>query len=368
MRARPNGTMERYSPREMEESGMRASRRILIVSAALLCFAAPAWAGGADRLGTAGAQELRIPVGAASIALGGASVAVGDGLGNLYWNPASLAAVDHSEAMVSYSTYLADCDVNYGAIATPLGSQGVIAASVKVLNIGDITVTTEDSPEGTGQILAPSYAVFGLSYGRRMTDRVLVGATGMMVMERIADMKAQGFALDLGVQYDTGWQGLRFGFAMKNVGSSMQFEGPNLEQRVVLPTDDPSAQPHVVSLQATAFEIPTFLQLGAAYDVPISDKHRATVVGTFQSNNFSTDEYRLGAEYHVGSHLILRGGFQGQLAVQEQSQQSGYLYNFSYGAGLNFNMGDLPVQFDWAGTRVGEFFDDFQQFSLRMAF
>jgi hypothetical protein len=353
----------------MEESGMRASLRILIVSGGLLWIAATAWAGGADRLGTAGAQELRIPVGAASIALGGASVAVGDGLGNLFWNPASLAAVDHSEAIVSYSTYLADCDVNYGAISTTLGSQGVIAASIKVLNIGDITVTTEDSPEGTGQVLTPSHAVFGLSYGRRMTDRVLIGATGMMVMERIADMKAQGFALDLGVQYDTGWQGLRFGFAMKNVGSSMEFDGPNMEQRIVLPGDDPSAQPHVVTLQATAFEIPTYLQLGAAYDLPISEKHTATVLGTFQSNNFSTDEFRLGGEYHVGRILTLRGGFQGQLAVQEQSRQSGYLYGLSYGAGLNFNLGDMPLQFDWAGTSVGEdYFDDFQQFSLRLAF
>ena len=347
---------------------MRASRVILIVSSALLWLAAPAWAGGLERVGTAGAQELRIPVGAASIALGGASVAMGDGLGNLFWNPASLAATDHSEAMVSYNTYLADSKVNYGAVATPLGSQGMIALSMKVLSIGDITVTTEDAPEGTGEILSPNFSVFGVSYGRRMTDRVLIGATGMLVTERVADMSAQGFAVDLGVQYDTGWRGLRFGFAMKNVGPTMQYDGGNLEQRIVLPTDDPSAQPHVVRLQSTSFEIPSYLQIGAAYDVPMGEKNSATLYGTFQGNNFSTDEFRLGAEYHLGQHLHLRGGFQGQAAIQTADRQADYLYNFSYGAGLNFKLGDNPLSFDWAGTRVGEFFDDFQQFSLRLAF
>src|SRR5690242_20250391 len=105
---------------------------------ALLGVAGTAWAGGLDRLGTSGAQELRIPVGAASIAIGGSAVAMGNGLGNLYYNPASLAAVDEAEAMVAYSTYLADCKVNYGAVSTKLGSAGNVALAVKVLNVGDI--------------------------------------------------------------------------------------------------------------------------------------------------------------------------------------------------------------------------------------
>lgn len=347
---------------------MRAFYGIIALAAALLGMAGPAAAGGLDRIGTSGAQELRIPVGAASIAIGGSAVALGNGIGNIYYNPASLAAVDEAEAIVSYSTYLADSKVNYGAVSTKVGSAGNVALSFKVLNIGDIIVTTEDAPEGTGEILNPTFSVFGLSYGRRMTDRVLVGFTTNYISEKIAQTSATGFAADFGVQYDTGWRGLRFGFAMKNVGPNMHFSGPNFEQRITLPGDDPSAQPHVVQLESTSFELPSYLQIGVSYDLGISEKQHATVYGTFQGNNFSTDEYRMGAEYLLGEHLALRGGYVGQLALKDSNRQGDYLYSFNYGAGLNFKLGDRPLSFDWAGSHVGQFFSDNQQASLKISF
>lgn len=356
------------SSKEMEETGMRAFASFFVLPVLVLFAAAPGWAGGIERLGTAGAQELRIPVGAAFVALGGSSVAHGGGLENLFWNPASLASSDQSEAIVSHSSYLVESEVNYGAVSVPVGSAGMFAVSVKVLSVGDITVTTEEAPEGTGEILSPNFAVVGFSYGRRLTDRVLFGLTGSLINERVSDLSARGFAIDLGVQYDTGWRGLRFGFAMKNIGPNMEYSGGNLEQRLIIPEDDPTAQPHVVSLQSTSFELPSYLQMGAAYDLSLSEKAEATVFGTFQGNNFTTDEYRLGAECRIGRALALRAGFQGQVPLKEENRQPEYLYNFSYGAGVNFNLGDLPVNFDWAGTHVGQFFGDNQQFSLRLAF
>ncbi len=347
---------------------MRAFLVKLVLPAALLGVPLAATAGGLDRLGTAGAQELRIPVGAASLGIGGSAAALGNGIANLYYNPASLATTENSEAIVSYSTYLADSKVNYGAAGMKLGGAGNVALSIKVLNIGDIIVTTEDAPEGTGEILNPTFSVFGLSYARRMTDRVLVGVTANYVNEKIAQTTATGFAADLGVQYDTGWRGLRFGFAMKNVGPNMRFEGPDFEQRLTLPGDDPTAQPHVVRLQPTDFELPSFLEIGVAYDLGIAEKQHVTAFGTFQGNNFSTDEYRLGAEYMLGEHIALRGGYTGQVGIKEEDRQTNYLYSYSYGAGVNFKLGDRPFAVDWAGTHVGEFFDDNQQVSLSVSF
>lgn len=347
---------------------MKGLIAILGVPAVALGFAATADAGGLDRIGTAGAQELRVPVGAASVATGGAGVAMGGGLGYVFYNPAALAATDRSEGMASWSSYLADADVNYAAISTRLGQQGNIGISVKVLNVGDITVTTEDAPDGTGEILTPNFAVIGLTYGRRMTDRVLVGATGSFVTERVADVSANGFAVDLGVQYDTGWRGLRFGFCMKNIGPDMRYDGPNFEERIIVPGDDPSAQPHVVRFRPASFELPSYLQLGVTYDLRFAGERNLTLMGTFQGNNFSTDEYRVGGEFQLGEWLALRGGFTGQVPVDEADRQENYLYNWSYGAGFNFKLGDTPLKVDWAGTAVGQFFDDNQQVSLSFEF
>ncbi len=340
----------------------------ILIPAAILGAASAASAGGLDRVGTSGAQELRIPVGASSVAIGGSTVALGGGLANLWYNPASLASTDESQALVSYSTYLADAKVNYGAVATHLGSQGEIAFHAKVLSIGDITVTTEEAPEGTGEILSPNFSVVGVSYARRMTDRVLLGFTTSFVNEKIADAQASGFAVDLGVQYDTGWRGLRFGFAMKNVGPNMRFDGPNFEERIAIPGSDPSAQPHVVRLQTAEFEIPSYLQIGMAYELPIGESRHVGIYGAFQGNNFSTDEYRIGAEFPVGEWLHLRGGFQGQMPLSKEDRQQEYLYSYSYGAGFHFKLGERPFHFDWAGSSAGEFFDDNQQFSLGLAF
>ncbi|MEK7315260.1 MAG: PorV/PorQ family protein [Candidatus Eisenbacteria bacterium] len=340
----------------------------ILIPAAVLGAVTAASAGGLDRVGTSGAQELRIPVGALSVAIGGSTVAMGGGLGNLYYNPASLASTDESQAVVSYSTYLADSKVNYGAVATHLGSQGEIAFHAKVLSVGDITVTTEDAPEGTGDILSPNFSVIGVSYARRMTDRVLLGFTTSFVNEKVADVSASGIAVDLGVQYDTGWRGLRFGFAMKNVGPNMRFDGPNFEERLVLPGGDPSAQPHVVRLQTAEFELPTYLQMGLAYDLPLGENRHVGLYGSFQGNNFSTDEYHLGADFPIGEWLRLRGGFQGQLALSKEERQPEYIHSYSYGAGVQFKLGDRPFHFDWAASSAGEFFDDNQQFSLGLAF
>jgi len=347
---------------------MKAFTMRIIVPVVLLALAAPAWAGDVGRVGTAGAQELRIPVGAASIAIGGGAVMIGGGLANIFWNPASLASTDESEALFSYSSYLADASVDYAAISTRVGQQGNIGVAVKVLNIGNITVTTEESPGGTGEILTPNFAVIGVTYGRRMTDRVLLGLTGNFITESVAQVSASGFALDLGVQYDTGWHGLRFGFCMKNFGPEMSFSGQGFEQKVVLPEDDPSAQPHVVSLEPASFELPAYLQIGAAYELKFKKEQNAAIYATFQGNNFSTDEYRVGAQYNFGEWLALRGGYIGQLPFDADDRQPDYLYNWTYGLGVAFKLGPTPFKLDWAGTVVNDFFDDNQQVTLSVAF
>jgi hypothetical protein len=41
--------------------------------------------------------------------------------------------------------------LNYAAIAAKVGKVGVLGVHAKVLSIGDVIVTTEDAPDGTGR-------------------------------------------------------------------------------------------------------------------------------------------------------------------------------------------------------------------------
>jgi hypothetical protein len=119
------------------------------------------------RIGTNAASELLIPVGARYIAMGGASLAMVKGVEAIFWNPAGLARADYTaSATFSRMTYIADMNLNYVAVAAKFGGLGSIGFSIKALDIGDILVTTEEFPDGTGATFSPQFIVGALTYSR----------------------------------------------------------------------------------------------------------------------------------------------------------------------------------------------------------
>jgi hypothetical protein len=63
--------------------------RLLIITMVLLAVGlTSAFAGNDKRVGTAGAQELRIPYGSRGTAMGGAVIANAEGIESMFWNPA----------------------------------------------------------------------------------------------------------------------------------------------------------------------------------------------------------------------------------------------------------------------------------------
>ena len=84
---------------------MKINKGFVFTLVLTLCIAllmADVFAGTGRREGTSGAQELLIPVGAVSTALGGANIANASGIDAMYWNPAGLAAAEkNAEAMFS---------------------------------------------------------------------------------------------------------------------------------------------------------------------------------------------------------------------------------------------------------------------------
>src|SRR6185503_7212767 len=110
-----------------------------------------------------------------------------------------LSTIEGTQALFSHTTYFAGQKLNFAAVATKLGQSAVIGFNAKVLSVGDIIVTNEDAPEGTGDIINPTFSVLGLSLARQFTDRVRAGFTLNYVNERIIDNTAGGIAFDFGV-------------------------------------------------------------------------------------------------------------------------------------------------------------------------
>ncbi|NUM74844.1 PorV/PorQ family protein [candidate division KSB1 bacterium] len=349
---------------------MKVNKVVLIVS--VLLIAAQAFAGTGKRKGTAGAQELLLPVGSVGTALGGANLAHVSGLEAMFWNPAGLAASPHSaEVMVSHLRYIADVNVNYVAGNFKSGDFGALGLSIKSLDFGEIPVTTEVSPDGTGEMFAPTFLTLGLTYSRAMTDRIHFGTNVKVVTERIMRESANGLAFDFGLQYATG-TGLNLGVALKNIGPNMKFDGGDLEVFTKDISDRPDTEGENTRIPLSSFELPTSLEIGLSYNLKFGETGNLMLMTTFLNNNFSLDEYRFGGEYSVNDRMFIRGsyvlGYDADEDKIRTSDKDNFIWGPSVGAGMNFNLGQsLLFNLDYA-IRFTELFDNNQWFTLQVKF
>jgi|SaaInl7_200m_RNA_FD_contig_111_188247_length_7712_multi_4_in_0_out_0_3 hypothetical protein len=343
-------------------------------AAVLLAAFAEADAGNQERIGTAAAQELRIPVGSRGTALGGAALANVRGLEAMYWNPAGLVLGETKrEVTFSYLDYMADMNMNYFAISTKVRDDISIGLSAKVLSVGDIIVTTEQNPEGTGEILTPTFSIISATFSQQWTDRVIFGMTAKYIHEGIKREVASGLAFDFGFQYVTGLKALKLGVAMRNFGPDIKFDGPDLERSVSLSDAVPSADPNATSrffrTPLAAAELPTSIELGMSYDLVENETGKAVFSAAFRSNNLAADEYQAGVEYEFRKTLSLRGGYaaspEGDVTPSGFKKQ--YILGPSFGFGLNLPLGTTSIKVDYAVGQT-EFFQDNHWLTVSMGF
>lgn len=340
---------------------MKTAKVIGIAVAILSLAATIAGAGTETRLGTSGASELRLPVGAHSVALAGANNASVTGAEAMFYNPAGMAgSPNKTEVLFSNTQYIADMKVNYFAVSQQMGGFGSLGLSVKVLSIGDIPLTTEIAPEGTGELFSPTFSTMGLTYARQMTDRVNFGGTVYYVAERVLQTTSSGVAFDFGFQYDTGVRGVRFGFTMKNFGPAQEFSGSDFERNLRLGTDDPQAGNRTVALSSAQFELPSSFTAGATLPL-VQGVTTLTAHALYSSNSFGVDDGRAGLEWAWRKDIALRGGY-------KYSSDKNDLFGLSYGAGLRVPLGGSNLWVDYAGQQVSDFFDDVQHLSVSFTF
>jgi hypothetical protein len=336
--------------------------------AALLLVAvmqSTASAGAGNRVGTAGASELLIPVGTRDIGMGGSTAATSTGIDALFWNPAAVAMMNNSVGLyVSHMNYIADIGVDYGAVAASFEGLGVISLSIKSLSVGSIPVTTTANPDGTGQTFSPQFFTAGLSYSRRLSDRIAVGITGNLITERLGEVSASGFGFNVGVQYNNlaSIEGLSIGIVVKNIGPQMTFSGAGLLNQASV--SGQNRPPQFYNIQAASFELPSSIEFGLGYRRSFSGDNSLLLSTGFQSNNFSDDEYKLGLEYAYQDLFFVRGGY--DLAQKESSDLS-YLFGPSFGAGIHTALGSTDITFDYAYRSV-KVFSANHVFSVKLGF
>ncbi len=338
---------------------------LLILLALVGMFQENTFASGGSRNGTAGAQELLIPVGARGLSLSSSYVAGLQGLESLFYNPAGLGAMTSTaEAMFSQMSYIADIGVSYAAVGVKFESFGAIAFSVKTFDFGDIPVTTVENPAGTGATFSPTFVVVGLSYSNALTDRVRVGVTANLISEKIMSTSASGFAFTAGVQYYgvAGVEGLHMGVVIKNIGGQMKYDGADLLRDAEDNTSYRGTQ--FYKIDAASFELPSQLELGLAYEKRFTDDFKGMLSSAYTQNSFLNDEYKFGGEVSYSDMFAIRGGYTYTKEGVDNTDEQ--LWGPTFGAGFKANAG-IDISVDYA-YRWARYFDANHVVTIKLGF
>jgi hypothetical protein len=306
------------------------------------------YAQGVTKVGTTAAKFLSIDVGARPTAMGGAYVSLANDASSMYWNPAGIAQLNDFEAMVSSTKWIADISLNYAGAAIPLGNLGTVGLNATFLTMDQIERTTTESPDGTGEMVdAGSYA-FGLAFARNLSDQFSLGFNAKYIYERLYHSSANGYALDVGVLFDTHLSGLKLGMSISNYGTKMQLAGEDLQ---VVHDPYPSIAGNNGSINAAlstdAFDLPLLFRIGASMDVLKGLSHSNLILSVDALHpSDDVESMNVGAEYTFENLIALRIGYKGLFA--KDSEQG-----LNYGCGIMYEIGGVKLKVDYSYITFG---------------
>ncbi len=292
-------------------------RQLIIVLMVLLLL--PGVILGQAKVGTAGAQFLKLGVGARANAMGDAFVAVSNDATAMYYNPAGLTQLYDREVIFTHVDYPAEISYEFVGLAYPLYRiGGVLGFGFYMLNGGDFDETTHEYPSGTGRTFGAREYAATMSYGRNLTDRFSVGLTLKFIDELYEEERSSGWAADVGTNYDTGFRNFKISMVITNFGPDMTFV-------------------------SEGYPLPINFKFGGAINVLDGGKHKGVLALEAMHPSDNLEKYNAGFEYGYEGKYFLRVG-------DKFNYDEG---TFSLGAGVRLPWNKRELRLDYAYQDLG---------------
>jgi hypothetical protein len=323
------------------------------------------------RFGGTSAVFLTLPADARGAALGGAFASLTNDISAVFYNPAGLALMGSSQAMFSYTSYVADTRHIAGAMGWSLrGGEWGIGVSVSNFGFSGVPVYTEDAQDGNGETYSVSSTAIGLTGSLQFSDRFSAGITGRLVSDQLARATATGFTVDFGTNYhgEVAGRPLRASFIIVNYGTSFQHKGPVLNTQVDPLDNSMNVEDTPAQYRTSAFEPPTQFRVGVSYDILAASNNRLSLLSEFYQPNDSDPGVGFGAEFNArlaeGFNAGLRGSYnyQGDNRDSDPADGAGFsssvqdddvMDGLALGAGIYWQIGSWNVGVDYALRHMG---------------
>ncbi len=317
------------------------------------------------KTGTAGLQFLKIGIGARALGMGEAYTAVTDDISSIYWNPAGLALKEQDQVMFSHTAWVAG--INYEFVAfSKVTSLGTFGLSTALLHMDYMDVTEEEVFGPTGETFTAYDLMSGITYANEFTDKFSFGTNIKFLYEKLDEYAVSGFAVDIGSLYNTGWNNLTIGMAIKNFGPDLEYEidedGDGLLNEDPFDLIDNDGDGMIdEDRDEFPFKIPMGFSLGVAMDVYASGNQ--LLLASVQLDNCvdRQETYNIGMEYKLGTFKI-RSGY--QLNYDETSYSAG----FGWTIPTSFAIFDIDYSYTDMGDLSESFVKSPQRLSLKMSF
>lgn len=305
-----------------------------------------------ERVGQSGWQFLKINPDPSQAAMGGAFTAISRSDANaVLGNPAALAEIAKYDLQLNTVRWIADITHQSAAFAAHIEGMGVFALSFVTLDYGDIPETinslipSENRTDAlvTGSFFSARDMAVGLSFGRKITDKLAMGGSVRWLQQKIAELNMTNWSLDFGTVYYTGFKSLRLAMSARNFGPDSHLTGWS-EQYQAEPDD---------------IRMPIDFRVGLAMDF-LNEKaspHVVTVALDGDHPNDGPERFHLGAEYFFERKLALRAGY--RFNYDEQG--------LTFGAGVNYAVSNLSGSANYAFADFGAL-SHVHMFSFGLAF
>lgn len=367
---------------------MRRFLKHTFIATGLLALVSSAHAGNPDRVGQAGATELQVNGWGRSSGWGGVNTATVRGIESNNLNIAGLAHTPTTEIVLARTNWLVPSGITISNLgfAQRISDAGVLGLTVTSIGFGDIQITTVQQPEGGSGTFRPQFINLGLAYSHRFSTSISGGILFRAISQEVVNVRAQGFALDAGIQYGTTsvkkTQGnpkfskgkyredLRFGISLRNIGPDMSFKGDGLSINANIKDASYSS---TVENRSAKFNLPSLLNIGAAYDIRLDKDSntyfsRLTLAANFTSNTFSRNQMGIGAEYSYKEFIMVRAGYVYEQGMLDPEKRTTALTGFSGGITLEVPFSNsanaIGIDYSYRSTNP---FQGIHSFGLRLS-
>jgi len=264
-----------------------------------------------EKVGTFGAQFLKIGPSARAAGMGHSFTAIADDASAAYWNPAGLVDVGGTSVHLDHVEWPADIKLDYAAYSfRPSWLPGVINLNARGLTMDPQVERTIYLPDGTGRHFDAGDMAFGFSYAQFFTDRFSTGFSVNLLHMGLAEKSVNTVSLDFGLIYRIGIRGMRLGMVVQNMGGEVDFDSR------------PS-------------KMPMLFKVGLAFDAFESGPHSMIGAVEFTHPSDNRERSNVGVEYSFNRFLYLRSGY--NMAYDA----NGYTYGF----GVEVNTSDNSKMF-----------------------